>query len=153
MPPAKTDHGYMSFELGFALRSFAGHHQLGRVTGEGGYILSRDPDTVRAPDVGFISAGRLSGPLPPGEYFQGAPDLAVEVVSPDDRDSDVAEKIALWLSAGALRVWEVRPRTRTVTVHRPGTPPATLRAGDTLTSDDAAFSVDGFALLVGSIFE
>ncbi len=154
MPPAKTIHGFRSRRVERALEAFIDEHQLGIATGEGGYLLQHDPDTVRAPDAAFLSADRIPpGGLPEDAYVDGAPNLAVEVVSPDDREGDIAEKVALWLVAGALRVWEVRPRTRTVTVHRPGTPPVTLRAEDTLTSDDAAFAVPGFALSVRSIFE
>jgi Uma2 family endonuclease len=153
MPPAKTDHGGTGFEIGFHLRAFVGMHALGRVTGEGGYIVARDPDTVRAPDAAFLASARLpGGRLPSAEYFEGAPNLAVEVVSPDDRDADVAEKVAGWLAAGSERVWEVRPRTETVTVHAAGMPPRTLGAGDTLTSADAAFGVEGFALKIEAIF-
>jgi Uma2 family endonuclease len=153
MPPAKTDHGAIASEVGFHLRTFARAHHLGHVTGEGGYVLARDPDTVRAPDAAFIAFDRLPGrQLPPGEYVEGAPDLAVEVVSPDDRDAEVAEKVADWLAAGAGRVWEVRPRTRTVTIHRKDAPPKTLGIDGTLTSDDAGFAVEGFALPVAAIF-
>jgi Uma2 family endonuclease len=153
MPPAKTDHGEVASEIGFHLRAFARMHGLGRVTGEGGYLLFRDPDTVRAPDTAFISSARLpEGRLRQAQYVDGAPDLAVEVVSPDDRDADVADKVADWLAAGAGRVWEVRPRTRTVTVHRRDGAPRTLGEGDTLSSEDAAFAVEGFALPVETIF-
>lgn len=154
MPPAKTIHGFRSGRIERALEVFIEQHQLGIVTGEGGYLLQHDPDTVRAPDAAFLAVDRIPpGGLPEDAYVDGAPNLAVEVVSPDDRDGDIAEKVALWLAAGAERVWEVRPRTRTVTVHRLRAAPTTLRPEDTLTSDDAAFAVLGFALSVRSIFE
>jgi Uma2 family endonuclease len=153
MQPARTIDGYIASEISFALEAFARAYPLGITTGRGGYLLQRDPDTVRAPDAAFLANHRIPpGGLPEDAYIEGAPTLAVEVVSPDDRDGDVAEKVALWLSAGAERVWEVRPRTRTVTVHRQALPPVTLRSEDSLSSDDAAFAVDGFSLLVGSIF-
>jgi Uma2 family endonuclease len=67
---------------------------------------SRHPDTVRAPDAAFISSERIPpGGVPDEEYIEGAPDLAVEVVSPDDTESQVAEKVAMYLAAGARRVW------------------------------------------------
>ncbi|MFN0145479.1 MAG: Uma2 family endonuclease [Dehalococcoidia bacterium] len=154
MPPAKTGHGRRAYRIGKKLEPFIETHHLGEITGEGGYLIRRDPDTVRAPDVGFVAAARVpAGGISDDEYFEGAPDLAVEVVSPDDRDVDVAEKVRDWLMAGSQRVWEVRPRTRTVTVHRTGAPPRTLREGEALTSDDAAFAVMGFTLAVSAIFE
>jgi Uma2 family endonuclease len=153
MPPAKTDHGYLGSEIGFALRLFAGAHNLGVVTGEGGYVISRNPGTVRAPDQAFISFERLGArSLTRGEYVEGAPTLAAEVVSPDDRDSDVAQKIREWLGAGADRVWEVHPRTQTVTVHASDAVPRTLGIGDALSSNDAGFVVEGFSLPLAELF-
>jgi Uma2 family endonuclease len=77
----------------------------------------------------------------------------VEVISESETEREAAEKVTLWLEAGAERVWEVRERTRTVTVHTPGHPPRTLRDGDALHSDDASFSVEGFSLPVSDIFD
>ena len=115
LPPAKTIHGFRSRRIERALEPFIELHRLGITTGEGGYLLHRNPDTVRAPDAAFLAAHRVPPlGLPEDEYIEGAPDLAVEVVSPDDRDADVAEKVRDWLTAGSQRVWEVRPRTRTV---------------------------------------
>jgi Uma2 family endonuclease len=59
-------------------------------------------------------------------YIPFAPDLAVEVISPNDRDDEVEEKIQLWLKAGSLLVWSVDPESRTVVVYRPGAEPVTL---------------------------
>ena len=153
MPPAKTKHGFRASEIEFALKTFVRAHSLGITTGEGGYVLAHDPDSVRGPDAAFISAARIpAGGLPEDDYFEGAPDLAVEVISPSETDKDVAEKVAEYLASGALRVWEVRPRLRTVTVHRPGPAPETLRDGDSLTSEHASFAADGFALRIADIF-
>ena len=152
MPPARTGHGRRGARIDRALFAFASLHGLGDTSGEGGYLLGRNPDTVRAPDAAFISNGRIpAGGISDDAYIKGAPNLAVEVVSDSDREADVAEKVRDWLQAGAARVWEVRPRTRTVTVHRPGSPPRTLGDGDTLTSDDASFAVEGFEFLVDTI--
>ncbi len=153
MPPAKTGHGRRAYRIQKALDEFVLAWSLGDVSGEGGYLLARNPDTVRAPDAAFISTARLPvGGVSDDEYFEGAPDLAVEVVSPDDRDADVAAKISDWLTAGSLRVWEVRSRTRTVTVHRNSGAPETLRTGESLGSDDAGFAVDGFQLPLSDVF-
>lgn len=153
MPPAKTKHGFRAGKINRRLDEFAESHDLGIATGEGGYVLAHNPDSVRGPDAAFISLARIPvGGLSEDEYFEGAPDLAVEVISPSESDMDVATKIAEYLAAGAQRVWEVRPRLRTVTVHRPQAAPETLRDGDVLTSEHAGFAVEGFLLAVADIF-
>ena len=153
MPPAKTPHGYYGTLISALLAAFAIPQRLGILTGEGGYILSRNPDTVRAPDAAFLKSARIPAGWPEIDaYLEGAPTLAVEVVSRGQTEAEVVAKVADWLAAGAERVWEVRPRLRTVTVHRVGADPRTLTAGDTLASDDAAFDLDGFSLAVGDIF-
>jgi Uma2 family endonuclease len=153
MPPADTRHGAIGRRIDRALGDFADAHRLGEVTGEGGYRLTREPDTLRAPDAAFISWARLpGGRLPSQGYVEGAPDLAVEVISPSEVEADVALKVQQFLDAGALRVWEVRPRLQTVTVHRSGAAPRTYGDGDALSSDDAGFAVEGFALPLHEIF-
>ena len=153
MPPAKTNHGYYGTQVGYFLSTFFRPLGLGISTGEGGYILSRNPDSVRAPDAAFLSADRVPADWPETEgYIEGAPSLAVEVVSPRNTRTDIALKVAQYLAAGSERVWEVRPRQRTVTVHRRGAPARTAGVGETLTSDDAGFTIDGFLLPVADIF-
>ena len=152
-PLATTLHGIRAALIDNYLAKFASRFDLGFTTGRGGFILARDPDTVRAPDAAFVETGRIPvGGVPEDAYFAGAPTLAVEVVSSSDRARDVADKVRDWLAAGASRVWEVRPKSRTVLVHRPGAGPVTRGLGDTLTSGDAGFTVDGFALPVSEIF-
>ena len=153
MPPAKTGHGRRGARIDRALSAFAIANDLGDTTGEGGYLLTRDPDTIRAPDAAFLSKERIPpAGIPDEDYIEGAPDLAVEVISPDDTESAVAEKVATYLAAGAQRVWEVRPRLKTVTVHRPDREPVTLGVDGTLRSEDAGFSVEGFTLAVAAVF-
>lgn len=82
-------------------------------------------------------------------YFPGAPDLAVEVLSPDDRPSEVREKVAEWLGAGALAVWVMDPKGRTVTVHEPGRRTVRLAATEVLRGGNA---LPGFEIAVGEIF-
>lgn len=152
-PPADFGHGRRAMKIGNALESFASRHALGLAGGEGGFRLARDPDTVRAPDAAWIAFDRLpGGELPEGEYPEAAPNLAVEMVSTHDREADIAQKVADWLAAGTERVWVVRPRQRSVTVHRPNGDSRRYTASGTLSSDDAAFPVPGFALPVASIF-
>lgn len=153
-PPPTAGHGERSFEIGVALRMFVKANGLGLTSGEGGYRLRRDPDTVRAPDAAWIAFDRLPNrEFPADDYPEAAPNLAVEVMSTYDREVDIDEKVADYLSAGSERVWVVRPRQRTVTVYRPNGDAHRYTATDTLTSDDAGFPVQGFELNVGRIFE
>jgi len=82
---------------------------------EAGFRIARDPDTVRAPDAAFVAADRVVDT--PG-FFEGAPDIAFEVVSPNDSYSEVEEKTRMWLQAGVRVVVIVDPRTKSVRVHR-----------------------------------
>lgn len=113
------EHNSVMGNIYYGLRNYAQPRGLGRVlSGDTGIILRRAPDTVRGPDVCFISRERLpAGPLTAG-YLDVVPDLVVEVVSPGDRAGKVDEKVQAWLRAGARLVWAVYPRTRSVVVHR-----------------------------------
>jgi Uma2 family endonuclease len=111
-------------------------------------LIGQDPDTVRAPDIAFVTAARLSEPVPQG-YFSGPPDLAVEVVSPHDRVSEVEEKVQDWLDAGCREVWVVSPRFRRITVYRSPTDIRVLTAGDVL---ESAELLPGFSCRVGEVF-
>lgn len=132
------------------LLNFAVPRHLGSVyVSEAGFIIRRNPDTVRAPDVAFVRADRL----PPDEeqdfYLPLAPDLAVEVISPSDRLTAVQAKVGQCLEAGVRLVWVVNPRTRQVTVHQPGRPMQTVGAGQAL---DGADVLPGFTLPLSDLF-
>lgn len=150
MAPVGMEHSEAAGELILRLRSFARENGAGNVGGELGFLLSGDPDLVYAPDVCFIRDERV-GSIRQG-YFKGAPDLAIEVVSPGDTVTAIAGKIGNYLRFGAQRAWVVDPRLRTVTVHRPGGDSHTYGETDTLTSGDAGFAIEGFALKVAEIF-
>jgi len=118
MSPAGFRHGRIVSTINRLLATFVVERQLGVVTGaETGFQIAHDPDTVRAPDVAFIRAERIPEIEPVG-FFQGAPDLAVEVLSPNDRASEVTAKVHEWLGAGCGAVWVVDPDCRTVTCYR-----------------------------------
>src|SRR5687767_11410884 len=107
--PAGFRHGVIAMELAVRLADFVKAHALGVVVAaETGFKLSSNPDTVRAPDVGFIRADRVPHPLPRG-YADIAPDLAVEVLSQDARAGEVLAKVSDWLTAGCRLVWVVDP--------------------------------------------
>ena len=148
--PVGELHAYLAVQLASLLLGFVTTHRLGRVYVELGHRLSSEPDTVRAPDVSFLP--RPTGAPVTVRYVDEPPVLAVEIMSPDDRESDVAVKIEEYLDAGSSRVWIVRPANKTVTVHRPGGDAHTYTVRDTLTSDDAAFSVEGFELNLEQFF-
>jgi Uma2 family endonuclease len=116
MPPPKARHGIVQTEVASLLRGVVKPNRLGWIVTESGSILDRDPDTVRGPDVAFYSIARQ--PTIPENYFEIPPDLAVEVLSPDDRRGRVRAKIAEYIAAGVRLVWLVDPETRTVLEYR-----------------------------------
>jgi Uma2 family endonuclease len=116
--PAGFRHGVVAMKLAARVADFVRTHSLGVVVAaETGFKLSSNPDTVRAPDVGFIGAARVPRPLPPG-FADIAPDLAVEVLSPDDHAGQVLAKVSDWLSAGSRLVWVIDPDRRMARVYR-----------------------------------
>ncbi|MBI2765155.1 MAG: Uma2 family endonuclease [Chloroflexi bacterium] len=151
--PVGGPHGRIALRVGSRLLAFVDDKRLGDAGVEVGFRLSREPDTVRAPDVHFVRAERLTDGRMPRAFFPGCPDLAVEVVSPDETDAEINKKLKQYVDAGTPRVWIVRPEQETVTVHRQGGDAHTYASGDALTSDDAGFGEPGFELLVSTIFE
>lgn len=148
-PPPGGEHGGIALAVGAHLLAFAREHRLGRVFGEAGYVLASEPDTVRAPDASFVSTERISGAARRGPYVVGAPDLAVEVVSPDDTWRKVGAKAAEYLAAGAQAVWVIDPRHQTVTTHLPGRRPMTLGREEMLHGEPY---LPGLSLAVADLF-
>ncbi len=149
MPLAGAEHGAIAGTIHALLWHQVLALRLGKVfAAETGFLVERNPDTVRAPDCAFVRADRLPSPLPK-TYLPFAPDLAVEVNSPGDRPQAVREKVAQWLDAGALTVWVLDPRSRTVAVYRPGAEPRIFRSGDYLEGEDV---VPGFRVEVESLW-
>ncbi|MEX2154938.1 MAG: Uma2 family endonuclease [Gemmatimonadaceae bacterium] len=134
--PAGFRHGVVAMELAARLATFVKTYGLGVVVAaETGFKLSSNPDTVRAPDVGFISAARVPSPMPRG-YANIAPDLAVEVLSPDDRAGEVLAKVSDWLSAGSRLVWVIDPDRRMARVYRADGSESLVVADATLDGED-----------------
>jgi Uma2 family endonuclease len=156
--PASYQHGKLASKLDRAIGIFVEEHDLGDVTGaETGYILYKNPDpegkdTVRAPDVGFVSKAR-SEKLTERElrqgYFPGAPDLAVEVVSPGDSADEIQTKIDEYLQYGTRMVIVAYERRQVIVVHTPDGA-KTYRTGDSLEGGDV---LPGFVLHVSEIFK
>ena len=149
--PAGKIHGRIAMTFGAALVAYVRPRRLGTVIGsDAGVILQRNPDTVREPDIAFISSERLPLEDQADGYLDVIPELVVEISSPSDSERDIGEKVAMWLDHGVLMVLEVHPATRTVMVHRPGTPAVTLTGGDVL---EIGGVLPGFALPLREIFD
>ncbi|HEX2209839.1 MAG TPA: Uma2 family endonuclease [Longimicrobium sp.] len=149
MSPAGERHADAAQNINRSLDAHVYSRRLGRVRPEYGYVLESEPDTVRAPHVSFVRADRLSADGPVPGYYRGAPDLAIEVVSPNDRYSEVRAKVREYLSAGTPMVVVVDPEDRTVAVYRPGRDPRDLTEEDVLDGEDV---VPGWKLPVRDIF-
>ena len=116
--PAGYLHGRVAMSLTTRLALYLEDHPIGQLLAtETGFTLARGPDTVRAPDVAYIRKDRLPPPETPG-FPDLAPDLVVEVLSPDDRPREIQVKVGHWLAAGSLLVWVVDPRRATTHVYR-----------------------------------
>ena len=110
-------HGEVCVELGFQIKSYTREKQLGHVVSNNvGFLTERDLDTVRGPDVAFISFQKIPpGPFPQG-YLNVIPDIAFEVMSPSDRWSEVLKKVSEYLGAGVDVVCVLNPETETVQI-------------------------------------
>jgi Uma2 family endonuclease len=151
MPLAVVEHGDVAGNAFAALHGFVRKHKLGKVyIAETGFVLSHNPDVVRAPDAAFLSAERVSLLKRKEDFIEGAPDLAVEVVSPGDTDTEVQEKVVEYFEAGTRMVLIIRPRLKTITIHRSPTEVRVLTLNDTLDGEDV---LPGFSVPVREIFE
>jgi Uma2 family endonuclease len=150
MSPAGHEHGAVIMQLAAPLAHHVRQERLGRVyAAETGFKLATDPDTVRAPDIAFITQDRVEQVGKARGYWPGAPDLAVEVLSPDDRVSEIEDKISEWLRGGSRQVWVVSPQLRTVTIYFSTGDILVLTDNDRLEGGDV---VPGFQIQVNEIF-
>jgi Uma2 family endonuclease len=150
MTPPGAEHGRVAATAGLLIGAHA------RKTGSGvtfaaetGFVLSRDPDTVRAPDAASVSKERTEKIGRTVKYWPEAPDLAVEVISPDDTYHEVQDKALEWLRAGTIAVLVLDPPKRTATVYRGQGDAHVHSAEDTLDLSDA---VPGFEVAVAELF-
>jgi Uma2 family endonuclease len=146
--------GTKSQWIGARLARFLGNYAedrgMGWVITEGSYqCFPDDPGKVRRPDVTFVAAGRFPGNEPPEGHCTIVPDLAVEVVSPNDTYSEVEEKVREYLDVGVRLVWVIDPPTESVRVHRPDGSDAYRREGEQLSGEDV---VAGFTCNVADLF-
>jgi len=146
--PPGTRHGAISANLGTELAIYARQHNAGLVFAQDtGFKIAADPDTVRAPDVAFVSTGR-TGAIPARGYAELTPDLIAEVVSPADQPAAVLAKVADWLAARARLVWVIDPGRREARVYRPDGSLSVLGSGDAL---DGESILPGFSCLLSRI--
>jgi Uma2 family endonuclease len=143
------EHAEVEYELGMRLRAYGKETQRGRaVGGEVGIYIRRNPDTVRAADVIFISRERDLRPRAKG-YFEIAPELIVEVLSPDDRMSRVKDKLRDYFSAGVQVVWVVDPASHRILVYHSLTDVTILDDKKILTDEEL---LPGFSLPIADLF-
>jgi Uma2 family endonuclease len=146
MPPGDR-HGDTAIWTGTELANYVRANNYGAVRAEIGYRLESGPDTVRAPDVSWIAPENVSEPIP--GYPDGAPDLAVEVKSPNDSRPEVFAKAQMWIGYGTRIVLALDPEPVTVTVYRPNAEPSVLGEDDVLDLGDL---LPGFSCPVWRLF-
>ena len=149
MAPPELYHGEYTGTVFTSLHVHVRANNLGKTYTEIGFRIETNPDHVRAPDAAFISHERLESIGEGPGYFPATPDLAIEVISPNDRLTCVNEKVRDWLDAGTRMVVVVNPRRRDVTVYLPNSDPVTLTEEDSLHGGDV---VPGWTIPVKDIF-
>jgi Uma2 family endonuclease len=147
--PTGEEHAALTILLASSLLAACRANGVGRVLGgDPGFRLSSNPDTVRAPDVAVLIGSKAQGDLDPG-YRTGAPDMAIEVISPHDLYTEVDEKVEAWLAAGCAIVLVVNPRRRTVAEHRADRSVRVLGIEDILQAEDL---IPGWRLPLKELF-
>ena len=149
MPPGGI-HGAVAVVLSTLLRIWMRQHGRGYIGVEAGFILARDPDKVRGPDVSYVRAERIPVSGIPEGFWTIAPDLAVEVVSPTETAEEIRAKVRDFLRAGTPMVWVIYPRSREVVVHLPDGTARTYHEQAELT---APAILPGFSCTVTELFE
>ena len=146
MPPTTGEHGDISSNIQWYLQSYVRSNHLGRVyTSDTGFRVG---ERVLMPDIAFISTTQL--PDDRSTIFSIPPELAIEVVSPTDSQSKVAEKALAYLEAGTRMVWIIEPIAETVTVYRSKTDIEILTCTETLSGEDV---VEGFSCAISQLFD
>ncbi len=148
-PRPGNEHGRIQVLLGGLLAVHVREHGLGQVVAESGFILERDPLTLRGADVAFVARSRY-GDAPPKGWAEFPPDLAVEILSPSDRPARMAEKVAQYFAAGTRMVWLIDPKKRIARVHVSPTDVRVLSEDEELDGGDL---VPGFHVRLGDLFD
>lgn len=148
MPPPKSLHTVVALVVLEILQAYLKRNPFGRAIPETGYVLSRNPLTIRQPDISVLSKERIRS-ANPDDYFEGAPELAVEVVSPSDPAEDLQIKIDQYLGAGAKQVWVLYPKTKRIHLFYAGRSAKILDETETLEGGDL---LPGFSVKVADLF-
>jgi Uma2 family endonuclease len=148
MPPGGI-HGEIVLTLGMLLKLWLKQGPGGVAGVESGFRITQDPDTVRSPDIYYVRAERVPAEGTPEGFWTIAPDLAVEVVSPNDAADEIRAKVNEYLAAGTAEVWVVYPRGRELVVHTPDGLARTYGPTATLTRPEL---LPGFSLVVQDLF-
>jgi Uma2 family endonuclease len=149
MTPVGWRHGAIVIKLARMLGDYIEKRNLGNISTEVGFRLSRNPDTVRAPDVAFVAKARIPAGALSEKFVEFPPDLAAEVLSPEDTAREILRKVEEYLAAGVPLVWVLDPGTQTVTVY------CSLQDVKILSADqelDGAGAIPGFKVQVSEIF-
>ncbi len=142
--PTMPEHNNVRDTLLVALRNFLAGRELGRVWSEQAFHLFGN--TVRIPDISFVRAGRV---VDPHHLPEGAPDLAVEVISPTNTPREMDQRVSDFFAAGCQRVWVVYPEHREVYIH--GLAGVSRRRAEETLEDTEL--LPGFSVRVSSLFE
>ena len=149
--PTGEEHGAIAANMSYVLLGYIRPRRLGRIlTSDVGVRIERDPDTVREPDLAFVSAEKRPLDVRNTGYLEVVPELVVEIVSPNDSTGSIFDKAQMWLRFGVALVWVVYPETRTVEVYRMDESRVTLGEDDTL---DGGTILPGFTCPVKDIFD
>ena len=149
MAPANEQHGATALNIGTGFNIYSRQQGIGRASVETGYVLRRGPDTVRGPDVAFALEGKDNWESLSNRFVSGAPDIAVEIISPSNTVAEIERKRGEYFAAGSQRVWVAHPSTRTVTVHRADGTTTTYTGDDVITDE---YLLPGFSLPLSEIF-
>jgi Uma2 family endonuclease len=147
LPPPKSLHSRTALAVLEALQTYLRQHPFGQAIPEAGYVLSRRPLTIRQPDVSVVSKARIDA-TPGDSYFEGAPELAIEIVSPSGSAEDLQIKVRQYLDTGAKQVWVLYPKIGAVHVFE-------ANVARVLTKDEIVGGGDllpGFAVKVSELF-
>ena len=147
--PVGESHGYLAVKISFALEQWIRKNRAGRVYVEAGFVLARHPDLVRAPDVAFLNSEALPSAQLLSGFIDGAPTLAVEIISPNDKWQDVEAKVLLYLDKGTRAVWIVDPDSQSITV-RTASAATVYRGQSTLKGESV---LPDFEMALSEVFE
>ncbi|MFH2010085.1 MAG: Uma2 family endonuclease [bacterium] len=151
MSPASPRHGRYASRLVSALGTHVEQDDLGEVyTAEPGFVLHQEPEpVVRAPDIAFVRKDRIPPEEKQAGFWELAPDLVAEIISPSETAQDVQEKVRDYLTAGTQLIWLVYPGTRTVVEYRSRTRIRELTFDDSLDGQEV---IPGFRYPLGRLF-